>query len=150
MRPKGSQGSLHEVQQGWLRSASVSQGVLDGVMGLEAATHKSVKCTGPSPAAFGQPLGSHGLICVCEPSHELVLLACHLPAWRFSSKLREKQRSGLPGVHTEVVFGDSSRVGFYTSLLFVPPQNNLENPARRLPTDQVCQRLVGATPSDLF
>ena len=28
--------------------------------------------------------------------------------------------SGLPGVHTKVVFGDPSKAGFYTILLFVP------------------------------
>ena len=28
--------------------------------------------------------------------------------------------SGLPGVHTKVVFGDPSKLGFYTILLFAP------------------------------
>ena len=34
--------------------------------------------------------------------------------------------SGLPGVHTKVVFGDSSKVGFYTILLFVPAHTTIQ------------------------
>ncbi len=33
--------------------------------------------------------------------------------------------SGLPGVHTKVIFGDPSRVGFYTILLFVPAHTTI-------------------------
>src|SRR3982074_2100243 len=31
--------------------------------------------------------------------------------------------SGLAGVHTKVLFGDPSKAGFYSILLFVPAQN---------------------------
>src|SRR6202047_5648143 len=34
--------------------------------------------------------------------------------------------SGLPGVHTKVVFGDPSKVGFYTILLFVPAHTTIQ------------------------
>jgi len=34
--------------------------------------------------------------------------------------------SGLPGVHTKVVVGDPSKVGFYTILLFVPADTTIQ------------------------
>jgi len=34
--------------------------------------------------------------------------------------------SSLPGVHTKVVFGDPSKVGFYTILLFVPAHTTIQ------------------------
>ena len=34
--------------------------------------------------------------------------------------------SGLPGVHTKVVFGDPSKVGFYAILLFVPAHTTIQ------------------------
>jgi quercetin dioxygenase-like cupin family protein len=34
--------------------------------------------------------------------------------------------SGLPGVHTKVVFGDPSKAGFYTILLFVPAHTTIQ------------------------
>jgi quercetin dioxygenase-like cupin family protein len=34
--------------------------------------------------------------------------------------------SGLTGVHTKVVFGDPSKVGFYTILLFVPAHTTIQ------------------------
>jgi quercetin dioxygenase-like cupin family protein len=34
--------------------------------------------------------------------------------------------SGLPGVHTKIIFGDPSKVGFYTILLFVPPHTTIQ------------------------
>jgi quercetin dioxygenase-like cupin family protein len=39
--------------------------------------------------------------------------------------------SGLPGVHTKVVFGDPSRVGFYTILLFVPAHTTIQAHSHR-------------------
>lgn len=34
--------------------------------------------------------------------------------------------SGVPGVHTKVVFGDPSKAGFYTILLFVPAHTTIQ------------------------
>jgi uncharacterized RmlC-like cupin family protein len=39
--------------------------------------------------------------------------------------------SGLPGVHTKVVFGDPSQVGFYAILLFVPAHTKIQAHAHR-------------------
>jgi len=39
--------------------------------------------------------------------------------------------SGLPGVHTKVVFGDPSKAGFYTILLFVPAQTTIQAHSHR-------------------
>jgi quercetin dioxygenase-like cupin family protein len=39
--------------------------------------------------------------------------------------------SGLPGVHTKVVFGDPSRAGFYTILLFVPAHTTIQAHSHR-------------------
>ncbi len=39
--------------------------------------------------------------------------------------------SGLPGVHTKVVFGDPSKVGFYTILLFVPAHTTIQAHSHR-------------------
>jgi quercetin dioxygenase-like cupin family protein len=33
--------------------------------------------------------------------------------------------SGLPGVHTKIILGDPSKVGFYTILLFVPAHTTI-------------------------
>ena len=33
--------------------------------------------------------------------------------------------SGIPGIHTKVIFGDPSRAGFYTILLFVPAHTTI-------------------------
>jgi hypothetical protein len=34
--------------------------------------------------------------------------------------------SGLPGVHTKVIFGDPSKAGFYAILLFVPAHTTIQ------------------------
>lgn len=39
--------------------------------------------------------------------------------------------SGLPGVHTKVVFGDPSKAGFYTILLFVPARTTIQAHSHR-------------------
>src|ERR1700726_3072918 len=39
--------------------------------------------------------------------------------------------SGLAGVHTKVVFGDPSKVGFYTILLFVPAHTTIQGHTHR-------------------
>jgi hypothetical protein len=39
--------------------------------------------------------------------------------------------SGVPGVHTKVVFGDPSKVGFYTILLFVPAHTTIQAHSHR-------------------
>lgn len=39
--------------------------------------------------------------------------------------------SGLPGVHTKVVFGDPSKAGFYTILLFVPAHTTIQAHSHR-------------------
>jgi quercetin dioxygenase-like cupin family protein len=39
--------------------------------------------------------------------------------------------SGLPGVHTKVVFGDPSRASFYTILLFVPAHTTIQAHSHR-------------------
>jgi quercetin dioxygenase-like cupin family protein len=39
--------------------------------------------------------------------------------------------SGLPGVHTKVVFGDPAKVGFYTILLFVPAHTTIQAHSHR-------------------
>jgi quercetin dioxygenase-like cupin family protein len=39
--------------------------------------------------------------------------------------------SGLPGVHTKVVFGDPSNEGFYTILLFVPARTSIQAHSHR-------------------
>jgi quercetin dioxygenase-like cupin family protein len=39
--------------------------------------------------------------------------------------------SGVPGVHTKVVFGDPSKAGFYTILLFVPAHATIQAHAHR-------------------
>jgi len=50
------------------------------------------------------------------------------PAEIRSSALDNNQigSSGLPGVHTKVVFGDPSKVGFYSILLFVPAHTTIQ------------------------
>jgi quercetin dioxygenase-like cupin family protein len=39
--------------------------------------------------------------------------------------------SGVAGVHTKVVFGDPSKPGFYTILLFVPPHTTIQAHSHR-------------------
>src|SRR5713226_10493646 len=39
--------------------------------------------------------------------------------------------SGLPGVHTKVIFGDPSKVGFYAILLFVPAHTTIQPHSHR-------------------
>ncbi len=39
--------------------------------------------------------------------------------------------SGLPGVHSEVLFGDPSKAGFYTILLFVPAHTTIQAHSHR-------------------
>lgn len=39
--------------------------------------------------------------------------------------------SGLSGVHTKVIFGDPSKVGFYTILLFVPAHTTIQAHSHR-------------------
>src|SRR5882762_6264519 len=39
--------------------------------------------------------------------------------------------SGLPGVHTKVVFGDPSKAGFYAILLFVPAHTTIQAHSHR-------------------
>jgi len=39
--------------------------------------------------------------------------------------------SGLPGVHTKVIFGAPSKVGFYTILLFVPAHTTIQAHSHR-------------------
>jgi hypothetical protein len=43
--------------------------------------------------------------------------------------------SGLPGVHTKVIFGDPSKVGFYTILLFVPAHTTIQAHSHRATTE---------------
>ena len=39
--------------------------------------------------------------------------------------------SGLPGVHTTVVYGDPSKPGYYSILLFVPPNTTIQAHSHR-------------------
>jgi quercetin dioxygenase-like cupin family protein len=39
--------------------------------------------------------------------------------------------SNVPGVHTKVVFGDPSKAGFYSILLFVPPHTTIQAHSHR-------------------
>src|SRR3984893_16074258 len=39
--------------------------------------------------------------------------------------------SGVPGVHTKVVFGDPAKAGFYTILLFVPAHTTIQAHSHR-------------------
>lgn len=39
--------------------------------------------------------------------------------------------SGLPGVHTKGIFGDPTKVGFYTILLFVPAHTTIQAHSHR-------------------
>jgi quercetin dioxygenase-like cupin family protein len=39
--------------------------------------------------------------------------------------------SGVRGVHTKIVYGDPSKAGFYTILLFVPPQTVIQAHSHR-------------------
>ncbi len=49
--------------------------------------------------------------------------------------------SGLPGVHTKVVFGDPSKAGFYTILLFVPAHTTIQAHSHR--DDRMATVVVG-------
>jgi quercetin dioxygenase-like cupin family protein len=55
------------------------------------------------------------------------------PAEIRASTLDDNQigSSGVPGVHTKVIFGDPSKVGFYTILLFVPPHTTIQAHSHR-------------------
>jgi hypothetical protein len=50
-----------------------------------------------------------------------------------TSSLDENQigSSGVRGVHTKIVYGDPSKAGFYTILLFVPPKTVIQAHAHR-------------------
>ncbi len=39
--------------------------------------------------------------------------------------------SGLPGIHTKVIFGDPSKAGFYVILLFVPAHTTIQAHSHR-------------------
>jgi len=39
--------------------------------------------------------------------------------------------SGLPGVHTKIIFGDPAKAGFYTILLFVPAHTTIQAHSHR-------------------
>jgi len=39
--------------------------------------------------------------------------------------------SGVPGVHTKVIFGDPAKAGFYTILLFVPAHTTIQAHSHR-------------------
>jgi quercetin dioxygenase-like cupin family protein len=39
--------------------------------------------------------------------------------------------SGVPGVHTKIIFGDPSKMGFYTILLFVPAHTTIQAHSHR-------------------
>jgi quercetin dioxygenase-like cupin family protein len=39
--------------------------------------------------------------------------------------------SGVPGVHTQIVFGDPTKAGFYTILLFVPAHTTIQAHSHR-------------------
>src|ERR1700720_31330 len=39
--------------------------------------------------------------------------------------------AGLPGVHTKVLFGDPSKAGFYSILLFVPAHTTIQGHSHR-------------------
>lgn len=68
-----------------------------------------------------------------------VALAQSLPEMRMtpseiqSSALGNNQigSSGLPGVHTKVLFGDPSKTEFYTILLFVPAHTTIQAHSHR-------------------
>jgi len=49
--------------------------------------------------------------------------------------------SGLPGVHTKVVFGDPSKAGFYTILLFLPAHTTIQAHSHR--DDRMATVVVG-------
>src|SRR5947207_5963954 len=49
--------------------------------------------------------------------------------------------SGLPGVHTKVIFGDPSRASFYTILLFVPAHTTIQADSHR--DDRVATVVAG-------
>jgi len=55
------------------------------------------------------------------------------PAEIRASTLDDNQigSSGVPGVHTKVIFGDPSAAGFYTILLFVPAHTTIQAHSHR-------------------
>jgi quercetin dioxygenase-like cupin family protein len=55
------------------------------------------------------------------------------PAEMRTSALDNNQigSSGLPGVHTKTLFGDPSKAGFYTILLFVPAHTTIQAHSHR-------------------
>lgn len=48
-----------------------------------------------------------------------------------SSSTSQIGSSNLPGVHTQVLVGDPTRSGFYTILLFVPPDTTIQAHSHR-------------------
>jgi quercetin dioxygenase-like cupin family protein len=55
------------------------------------------------------------------------------PAEIRASTLDDNQigSSGVPGVHAKVIFGDPSKLGFYTILLFVPAHTTIQAHSHR-------------------
>jgi quercetin dioxygenase-like cupin family protein len=39
--------------------------------------------------------------------------------------------AGMPGIHTKILFGDPSKTGFYSILLFVPPHTTIQAHSHR-------------------
>jgi hypothetical protein len=83
---------------------------------------------------FIRPMAKRFVIAALSLVAASVATAQSLPEMRMTpaeiqaSALDSNQigRSGLPGVHTKVVFGDPSKVGFYTILLFVPAHTTIQ------------------------
>ncbi len=83
---------------------------------------------------FIRPMVKRFLIAALSLVAASVAIAQSLPEMRMTpaeiqaSALDSNQigSSGLPGVHTKVVFGDPSKVGFYTILLFVPAHTTIQ------------------------
>jgi quercetin dioxygenase-like cupin family protein len=82
-----------------------------------------------------QSLGMVAILCIVP----FASVAQTLPPMRMTpkeiqaSKLGNNQigSSGLSGVHTQVIFGDPSRVGFYSIFLFVPPHTTIQAHSHR-------------------
>ena len=83
---------------------------------------------------FMRPLAKRFVIAALSLMVASVATAQSLPEMRMTpsevqaSALDSNQigSSSLPGVHTKVVFGDPSIVGFYTILLFVPAHTTIQ------------------------
>ena len=89
------------------------------------------------------------LIATVFLSSALAAIAQSLPEMRMTpeeiraSALDSNQigSSGLPGVHTKVIFGDPSRASFYTILLFVPAHTTIQAHSHR--DDRVAKVVSG-------